>query len=185
MATYNGDDIVASNQMVFKTGDIAEFTRTFKFTLSNTTLTTGDKIQLIPIPGETGCVLTDYFIEMPVLDTGTTMSWNLGDTTNTTASSAYVSGCTGGRTATGPCVVTPEIIYFQTATTSAGTALAGNVRGVLPVNYKGLTSGNTTTGGTQDVFLLLTMVTGPGTAVSTGINIRGWIKLQNNLAPQV
>ena len=180
MATYNSDDIAAGNPPVDPGFASLGYYRTFRFTLSNTSLTTGDKIDLVQLNGSAGgSVLLSYFLEIPVIDTGTTMAWNLGDSANTTASTAFISGTTAGRTATGPAAAEPLGIVFNTATTAAPAFLAGTVRQAVPRTYTAITAGNSTTGGVSPVYLLMTMVTGAGTAVSTGIKITGWVALQD------
>ena len=178
--TYNSDDINNGVPPVDPGFASNGYFRTFKFTLSNTSLTTGDKVNLIQLNGSAGgSVLTDYFLEIPVIDTGTTMSWNLGDSANTTASTAFISGTTAGRTAVGPAVATPVGIAWNTSSANAPAFIAGVQRQAVPRTYAPVTAGNTTTGGISPVYLLMTMVTGAGTAVSTGIKITGWVALQD------
>jgi len=177
---YNSDDI-ANGVVPVDPGFASNgYYRTFRFTFSNTSLTTSDSINLVQLNGGAGgSVLLDYFLEIPVFDTGTSSVWNLGDSANTTNSTAFISGTTAARTATGPAVATPVGIAFNTATTEAPAFLAGTVRQAVPRNYAPVTGGNATTGGISPVYLLLSEVTGPQTAVSTGIKITGWVALQD------
>jgi len=177
---YFGDDINAGNPPVDPGFASLGYYRTFRFTLSNTTLTTADKINLVQLNGSAGgSVLLEYFLEIPVLDTGTTMTWNLGDSANTTASTAFVSGTTAARTATGPAVVTPVGVAWNTSSANAPAYIAGGQRQAVPRTYTAITAGNTTTGGVSPVYLLMSVVTGSTSAVTTGIKITGWVALQD------
>src|SRR5258708_1227005 len=130
---YNSDDIVAGVQPVDPGFASNAYYRTFRFTLSNTSLTTADTINLVQLNGSGGgSVLNNYFREIPVIDTGTTMAWNLGDSANTTNSTAFISGTTAGRTAVGPAVATPVGIAWNTSSANAPAFIAGTQRQVLP-----------------------------------------------------
>lgn len=180
MATYNSDDIVNAVQPVDPGFASNAYYRTFRFTFSNTSLTTADKINLVPLNGSAGgSTLLDYFMELPVLDTGTTMTWSLGDTAASTTSTTYISGTTAARTATGPAVATPVGIAWNTSSANAPAFVAGTQRQVLPKNYAPVTAGNTTTGGINPVYLLFSVLTGSTSVVTTGIKITGWVELQD------
>lgn len=180
MATYNSDDINNGVVPVDASSNSNAYYRTFRFTFSNTSLTTGDKINLVQLNGSAGgSVLLDYFLEVPVFDTGTSSVWNLGDTGTAAASTAFISGTTAARTATGPAVATPVGVAWNTSSANAPAFVAGAQRQAVPRNYAPVTAGNTTTGGVNPVYLLLTEVTGPQTAVTTGIKITGYVELQD------
>lgn len=141
---------------------------------ANPTFVINDVLFLCQIPN--GAALRSFFIDLPQLDTGTSLVINVGDNLTTTAGgvgiSGYFSGSTVGRSATsGQNNIFPGNV-------------SGFVHGSLPKVYSiayqnipvaGQAFGSTATGAPAGIWLCMQIGTAAQTATTTG-SIYGYIQ---------
>ena len=159
-------------------GDTTEFWAAF----ANPTFAVNDVLYLAQIPNY--CVLTDIFIDLPQLDTGTSLVLYVGDNVTTTNGGVGSGG------------------YFKTtaAANSPGTAASGNANLITPtyssttnlgyqhatlpyvysitntnVPVAGQALGTTATSAPGGIWLTLTVHTAANTATTTG-SIYGYVR---------
>ncbi len=164
--------------------------RDFKFTVAATTPGTlistgaaclfdatagwvaGDKLYLCPLaPGDApGFQLLNILIDIPVMDSGTSLVLQLGDSV---AADTYVTttlaGALGQAASPGRISSFSAVTIFEVEATTEGM-VAGCVRGSLPVSYNPAAYATPLT---QDN-LILTAQTG-GTTAALGVTIKGTI----------
>ena len=169
--TY-GDIQVSTTDSVART-----WRRNFSFNIATGTSNVGfiinDTLALCPIPYKTagaGVVVMDYVVEIPALDTGTSVRVSLGDTNGTAGAfqATFVSAIQIGASSLGG-VMSP-VMCWDSATTRLP------VRGVVPKQY---TVGTLYTSFTPwpTVDFMLKITTAANTATTTG-TIKGWLGLQ-------
>lgn len=124
---YFADDAVTG---AFGAGTKGAITRSFTGTLATMLLQTGaagfligDVICLAPIPG--GCILDNYEVNIPEVDTGSAVTYDLGD--NQVLSSA-ASGTVG------TAFTTAAIGTSQTITAAASTSSFTSTNAVIMIN---------------------------------------------------
>lgn len=151
-------------------GEISEIWQPF----ANPTFVVNDILYLAPIPN--GFVLLGFLIDLPQLDTGTSLTIDVGDNLTTTAggqgSAGYFSASTIGRSATaGQNVIAPGNNN-------------GFVHGSLPYIYSitnanvpvaGQALGTTATSAPAGIWLTLKIHAAAQTATTTG-SIYGYIR---------
>lgn len=177
MATnYNAD--TQADVQLFIPGIIGAFVRPFSFNIATNTSNAGfvinDTVALCPIPfgagSKPGVLVLGYHVEIPSLDTGTSVVIALGD--NNTASTGafnatFVSGAGIGINAAG--VLSPLMCY-------TGTTAVAPVRGVVPKQYT-VSNANGSAKIYSSLQFILKVTTAPNTATTTG-TIKGWLMLQ-------
>ena len=169
MATAYKADTYQDTQVSSPWGVAQIFSRDFSFNIGTNTSSTGfavnDTVALCPIPYKMagyGVLVVGYEIEIPSLDTGTSVRVSLGDTDGASNAfqATFVSAIQIG--ANGAGVMSPVMCFDAT------TARAP-VRGVLPIQYKASTvytdQGNSTT---KTIDFMLKITTAPNTATTTG-----------------
>lgn len=168
MATAYVADTYQDTQLAAPWGVAQIFSRDFQFNIANTTSSVGfiinDTVALCPIPYKEagyGILIVGYEVEIPSLDTGTSVRISLGDTNaaSNAFQATYVSAVGIGINATG--VLAPAMSF-------TGTTAVAPVRGVLPKQY--LASAVYTTQGSKFpvVDFMLKITTAPNTATTTG-----------------
>lgn len=169
MATAYNSDTYQDIQLDAPWGSAQIFSRDFSFNIANTTNAAGfalnDTLNLCPIPyksGGYGVMVVGYRVEIPSLDTGTSVKIQLGDTN--AASNAFqatflsTSGALGENAAS---VLDPTMCF-------SGTTAVAPVRGVLPKQYLA-SAVYTTQGSTFPVInFQLKITTAPNTPTTTG-----------------
>lgn len=153
------------------------FARSFSFNIATNTNNTGfalnDTVALCPIPYNEagyGVLVLGYQVEIPELDTGTSVALSLGDTNGASNAfqATFVSAAAIGQAA---AAVLSPVMSFN------GTTAVAPVRGVVPKQYKA-SSVYTTQGNTYPtVNFELKITTAPNTATTTG-TIKGYLLLQ-------
>jgi hypothetical protein len=142
---------------------------------ANPTFALNDVLYLVQIPN--GATLYYFAIALPQLDTGTSLTLDVGDNVTTTSggagSAGYFSASTIGRSATAG---QNNIV--------SGTNSAGNVLGGIPFTYSLLTAavptagtalGTTATNAPAGIWLTLHIHAAAQTATTTG-SIYGYVK---------
>lgn len=176
MATaYKADTY--NDQQVTTPWHLNTFIRPFSFNIATGTNNTGfiinDTVALCPIPykeGGYGVLVIGYEVEIPSLDTGTSVRASLGDTNGASNAfqATFVSAVQIGANAAG---VLAPVMSFD------GTTARAPVRGVVPIQYKA-SSVYTTQGNTfPTIDFMFKVTTAPNTATTTG-TIKGWLLMQ-------
>ena len=153
---YLADDYLDPMPQASNAGGI-EICRNFSFNIATGLVKSAntvfpilaDTIKLCIIPGTMGIVVTDWFIDVPEMDGGTTVTWQLGDTTTV---AKFMAANAVGQS--------PGVVSMPD----------DGVLGVVPLAYK--PDGTAARRGDKD--LILTCSAGPGDA-TTGI-IKGWLR---------
>lgn len=121
--------------------------REFHF-LCSTALVINDTIALCPL--KAGMVIEDWYIDVPDLDTGAALSWQLGDsttadrfmTTNTAGrSAAKINGyAAAGVAASLPCMIAAEtrLVLKANAAPAGGGTNTVSIRGWVRYHYSDL-----------------------------------------------
>lgn len=158
-------------------GDTTEFWQPF----ANPTFAVNDVLYLAQIPNY--CVLTDIFIDLPGLDTGTSLVLYVGDNVTTTNGGVGSGGyfkTTAGATSPGSGSGSENLI----TPTYASVTVLGYQHGTLPFVYSitntnipvaGQALGTTATSAPGGIWLTLTIHTAANTATTTG-SIYGYIR---------
>lgn len=178
MATAYNSDTYQDTQVSAPWGSAQTFVRSFSFNIANTTGAVGfvvnDTLNLCPIPyknGGIGVLVVGYNIEIPSLDTGTSVRTQLGDTNaaSNAFQATFFSAVQVGGNAAG--VLNP-LMGFD------GTTARAPVRGVVPKAYS-ITNVQTAQGTTftGTINFVLKISTAPNTATTTG-TIKGYLMLQ-------
>jgi len=169
MATAYKADTYQDTQVSSPWGVAQIFSRDFSFNIGTNTSSTGfavnDTVALCPIPyksGGYGVMVVGYRVEIPSLDTGTSVRISLGDTDGASNAfqATFVSAVGIGINAAG--VLDPTMSF-------TGTTAVAPVRGVLPIQYLAskvyTDQGNSTT---KTIDFMLKITTAPNTATTTG-----------------
>jgi len=174
MATVYNADTYADNQLDLAWSVAGTFIRPFQFNIATGTANTGfiinDTLNLCPIPYKNGVLVVGYEVEIPSLDTGTSVRLQLGDTNGTSGAFQATFFSTTQMGANGAGVFAP-VMGFDATTARAP------VRGVVPKQYSVSTL---YTGYTAwpTINFQLKVITAPNTATTTG-TIKGWLMLQH------
>jgi hypothetical protein len=184
VATAYNADTYGDVQIAAPWGVSQTFCRPFSFNIANTTSSVGfalnDTLSLCPIPYRSagyGVLVLGYNIEIPSLDTGTSVRMSLGDTNaaSNAFQATYVATAGIGINAAG--VLNPLMSF-------SGTTAVAPVRGVVPKQYLA-SAVYTTQGSTYPVInFQLKITTAPNTATTTGI-IKGYLMMQTLLQSAV
>lgn len=178
MATAYKADTYQDTQVAAPWGSAQTFFRSFSFNIATGTANTGfiinDTLALCPIPyrmAGIGVLVCSYQIEIPSLDTGTSVRLSLGDTNaaSNAFQATFFSTIDVGINAAG---VLHPLMGFS------GTTAKAPVRGVVPKAYSVSnvqTAQSTSFTGVIDFMLKVT--TAPNTATTTG-TIKGYLMLQ-------
>lgn len=177
MATAYKADTYADVQITAPWGVAQTYCRPFSFNMGTATANAGfiinDTVALCPIPyksADVGCLVLGYHIELPSLDTGTSVRVSLGDTnaSSNAFQATFFSAVALGNNATS--VMSP-LMGFN------GTTAVAPVRGVVPIQYTpgAVYSAQASTYPTIDFMLKVT--TAANTATTTG-TIKGYLMLQ-------
>ena len=178
MATAYSAQTYADQQISAPWGVAQSWIRPFSFNIATGTSNTGfiinDTVKLCPIPyriAGNGVLVVGYLVEIPSLDTGTSVTLDLGDTNGSSNAfqATFVSNQGLGQNAAS--VMSPVMCF--NATTAAAP-----VRGVVPKQYtvSGVQSAQSTSF-TGTIDFVLKIHTAPNTATTTG-TIKGWLMLQ-------
>lgn len=168
MATAYVADTYQDTQLSAPWGVAQIFSRDFSFNIATNTANTGfiinDTVALCPIPYKEagyGILIVGYEIEIPSLDTGTSVRVSLGDTDGASNAfqATFVSTIQIG--ANGAGVMAPLMCFDAT------TARAP-VRGVLPKQYKASTIYTDQGNSFKTIDFMLKITTAPNTATTTG-----------------
>lgn len=142
--------------------------RPFVFTAP--ALGTGDTINLCRLPGSMGIIFTSFLIDVPDLDTDSSLICSVGDSTDAERFVADQSAIGQG----------PGRIS-SVASATAATGIIGAILGTLPCVY--IPNGALANKGDDD--LILTISTGAGDANTNG-KIIGWVTyVQFGVGPAV
>jgi hypothetical protein len=176
VATHYTADTEADVQ-IYAAGGAVTFIRPFSFNIATNTVNTGfiinDTVGLCTIPyksGAGGVLVVNYHVEVPSLDSATSVVLALGDNNTVTTgafNATFVTGAAIGQSAAG--VLSPLMCY-------SGTTAVAPVRGVLPKQYTTSNAGGSATI-YPDLQFILKVTTAPGTATTSG-TIKGWLMLQ-------
>ena len=178
MATAYKADTYQDTQLTAPWGSAQTWVRPFSFNIATGTANTGfiinDTLALCPIPylaAGIGVLVVSYMVEIPSLDTGTSVRVQLGDTnaaSNAFQATFFTASQVGGNAAG---VLNP-LMGFD------GTTARAPVRGLVPKAYSVSnvqTAQGTTFKGVIDFMLKIS--TAPNTATTTG-TIKGYLMLQ-------
>lgn len=174
MSTVYVADTYADQQLNLAWSAAGAFIRPFSFDLGAGTANNGfalnDTVKLCPIPYRNGVLVIGYHIEIPSLDTGTSVTLDLGDTNGSSNAfqATFVSAKGIGQNAAS---VMHHLMCFN------GTTAAAPQRGVVPKQYTaaGVYSAQ---GSTFPVInFMLKVHAAPNTATTTG-TIKGYLILQ-------
>lgn len=178
MATAYTADTYSDVQLGAPWAAAQTFIRPFSFNIGTNTTNAGfalnDTVKLCPIPYKEagyGVLVVGYHVEIPALDTGTSVRVSLGDTDGAsnafqaTFSSAVQIGSGGSASVMSP------LMNFN------GTTSIAPVRGVVPKQYTAAAV-YTAQGSTfPTIDFMFKVTTAPNTATTTG-TIKGWLMLQ-------
>lgn len=175
MSTTYSADTLADIQLDLGWAVAGTFIRPFSFNIATGTSNTGfiinDVVNLCPIPykSSAGCLVISYEVEIPSLDTGTSVRASLGDNNGAAGAFQATFASTLQIGANGAGVLAP-VMSFD------GTTARAPVRGVVPKQY---TVGTLYTGyvAWPTVYFQFKVTTAPNTATTTG-TIKGWLMLQ-------
>jgi len=169
MATAYKADTYGDVQVTAPWGVSQVYSRDFSFNIGTNTANVGfiinDTVALCPIPYKSasyGVLVVGYNIEIPSLDTGTSVRVSLGDTDGASNAfqATFFSAVAIGINAAG--VLNPLMGF-------SGTTATAPVRGVLPIQYLAskiyTDQGNSTT---KTIDFMLKITTAPNTATTTG-----------------
>jgi hypothetical protein len=177
MATAYKADTYADQQITAPWSVGQSWIRPFSFNIATGTASTGfivnDTLALCPIPykaGGYGVLVVGYQVEIPSLDTGTSVRLSLGDTNaaSNAFQATFFSTVAIGINAAG--VLHPLMGY-------SGTTATAPVRGVVPHQYKASAVYTTQSSTFPTVDFMLKVTTAPNTATTTG-TIQGYLMLQ-------
>ena len=174
MATAYSADTYADMQVDLAWSVAGTFIRPFSFNIGTNTANVGfvinDTVNLCPIPYKNGVLVVGYEVEIPSLDTGTSVRVSLGDTNGTAGAFNATFAATLQIGANGAGVFGPIMSYDA-------TTVRAPVRGVMPKQYSisTLYSGYTAW---PTINFQLKVTTAPNTATTTG-TIKGWLMLQH------
>jgi hypothetical protein len=156
---------------VFIPGLIGCFIRPFQFNIGTNTANAGfvvnDTVTLCDIPhksGAGGALVVGYQVEIPSLDTGTSVRLSLGDNNGAAGAFQATFASLLQVGANGAGVLNPVMSWD-------GTTARAPVRGVVPKQYTSATASNGV------VSFILKIATAPNTATTTGV-IQGYLLLQ-------
>jgi hypothetical protein len=181
MATAYKSDTYADVQITAPWGVGQTWIRPFSFNIATGTANTGfiinDTLALCPIPyrdAGTGVLVVDFHVELPSLDTGTSVRVSLGDTNGTANAfqATWYSAATIGTNAAG--ILTGSAGFQGTSTVflKNGTAPGDE----LPHQYS-ISTLYASYVAFPTIDFMLKVTTAPNTATTTG-TIRGWLMLQ-------
>lgn len=152
------------------------FMRPFSFNIATNTSNVGfvlnDTVKLCPISvgGKDDVLVVGYHVEVPSLDTGTSVTLDLGDTNGSSNAfqATFVSNQALGQNAAS--VLNPLMCFN-------GTTAAAPVRGKMPLQYTAANIYSTQGSAFKTIDFMLKIHTAPNTATTTG-TIKGWLMLQ-------
>lgn len=169
-----------NDQQVFIPGIIGAFVRPFSFNLANTTGSVGfiinDTVALTPIPylsGAGGVMVLGYRVNIPSLDTGTSVLVSIGDNNGSAGAfqATYYATKSFGQNNT---AVADSLCAFNGTTTTP--VLPVQTTSNVPRSYTTATPVATTTPYSYLAFILK-VTTAPNTATTTGL-ITGYLLMQ-------
>lgn len=180
MATAYKAATYYDTQLTMGWGMVPPWKRYFKFDTASTNggFVINDTVALCAIPylAAEGVLVVDFHVDLPALDTGTSVTVSLGDTNGTAGAfeATWYDGIAIGRSSAAGVMAGVEAFAGATPLARNGTSYA------LPKQYtiSGLYA-NYTKWPTIDFSLLIKAA--PQTATTTGI-IKGWLEL--NILPK-
>lgn len=167
-------------------------TMNFRFTMANSTVlaassfSANDIVKLAPLSQGIGICLDEYFVDIPQLDTGTSIVLALGDdggaSSGTTNAAIFQSAANVAR-ASADSFLTPFAAY------NGATAVTGPVSNAIPKVYtaapwkqvyvtdtgSGVPAGSGGYSGNAPISLILKVTTAANTGVTNAV-IKGWIR---------
>jgi hypothetical protein len=177
MATAYKADTYQDTQISAPWGVGQCWIRPFQFNIATGTANTGfiinDTLALCPIPYKNasfGVLVVGYNVEIPSLDTGTSVRVSLGDTNAASNAFQATFAATLQIGANGAGVFNPLMCFD-------GTTVRAPVRGVVPKQYLASAVFTTQASTFPVVDFMLKVTTAPNTATTTG-TIKGYLMLQ-------
>lgn len=175
MATAYSADTYGDQQVNIAWYSGSAFIRPFSFNIATNTSNTGfvvnDTVKLCPIlsSGKDNLLVIGYQVEIPSLDTGTSVTLDLGDTNGASNAfqATFVSNQALGQNAAS--VMNP-LMSFN------GTTAAAPVRGVVPKQYTAAGVYTAQSNAFKTIDFVLKVHTAPNTATTTG-TIKGYLML--------